>query len=143
MKSFKLFHAMIALIALCVMPSAASAQTGGPFDLSWHTIDGGGIMVATGGPFTLAGTLGQADASEPLVGGAFSLSGGFWPGATGVGPCSGADFVEPFGTLDFFDVLAFLNAFTAMQPAADMNNDTVYDFFDVQIYLGLFAAGCP
>ena len=47
------------------------------------------------------------------------------------------------GTLDFFDVQAFLNAFTAQDPAADINGDTLFDFFDVQLYLSLFSAGCP
>ncbi len=47
------------------------------------------------------------------------------------------------GTLDFFDVQAFLDAFAAQDPAADINGDTLFDFFDIQIYLSLFSAGCP
>ncbi|KAA0215031.1 MAG: VCBS repeat-containing protein [Leptolyngbya sp. PLA3] len=47
------------------------------------------------------------------------------------------------GTLDFFDVQAFLQAFSAGQPAGDFNNDGVYDFFDVQAFLQAFADGCP
>lgn len=47
------------------------------------------------------------------------------------------------GEVDFFDVQAFLGAFTAQQPAADLNGDLAFDFFDVQIFLGIFAAGCP
>ncbi|MBX3321910.1 MAG: hypothetical protein KF757_02855 [Phycisphaeraceae bacterium] len=58
-------------------------------------------------------------------------------------PCSPADFSTPYGTLDFFDVSAFLAAFSAQNPAADLNNDGNFDFFDVQIYLAAFAAGCP
>ena len=45
--------------------------------------------------------------------------------------------------MNFFDVAAFLNAFSAMLPAADMNNDNLWDFFDVQAYLQAFSAGCP
>lgn len=63
-------------------------------------------------------------------------------GDTG-GPCNDADFAEPFGVLDFFDVLAFLQAFSASDPSADLNNDTLFDFFDVQSYLNAFAGGCP
>jgi len=45
--------------------------------------------------------------------------------------------------LDFFDVLAFLNAYTSMDPFADINVDGAFDFFDVQAFLAGFAAGCP
>ncbi len=45
--------------------------------------------------------------------------------------------------LNFFDVQTFLNAYAAMDPVADFNDDTVFDFFDVLLYLEAFAAGCP
>ncbi len=45
--------------------------------------------------------------------------------------------------LDFFDVQAFLGAFSAQQPGADLNNDGLFNFFDVQTFLSLFSAGCP
>ena len=47
------------------------------------------------------------------------------------------------GVLDFFDVSAFLNAYTAMDPVADINGDGVFDFFDVIGFLNAFNAGCP
>ncbi|MBX3323964.1 MAG: hypothetical protein KF757_13355 [Phycisphaeraceae bacterium] len=56
-------------------------------------------------------------------------------------PCP-ADF-NGDGILDFFDVSAFLAAFSAQHASADMNGDGVFDFFDVQMFLGAFAAGCP
>ncbi len=60
-----------------LMPSAfAFAQSGGTFDLSWNTIDGGG-GTSTGGTFTLNGTAGQSDAGT-LGGGTFILRGGYW-----------------------------------------------------------------
>lgn len=59
------------------------------------------------------------------------------------GPCNLADFATPFGVLDFFDVQAFLQAFSSSNPIADVNNDLVLDFFDVQTFLQAFAAGCP
>jgi len=58
-------------------------------------------------------------------------------------PCNDADFAEPFGTLDFFDVLAFLQAFSNQDPAADINSDGLWDFFDVLAFLQAFSAGCP
>lgn len=69
-------------------------------------------------------------------GGAFSYTRAFGPG------CTRADLAEPFGELNFFDVSAFLQAFGAMDRAADLNNDMQFDFFDVSAYLALFGAGC-
>ena len=47
------------------------------------------------------------------------------------------------GNLDFFDVSAFLGAYSAMDPAADFDGNGVFDFFDVSAFLGAFSAGCP
>ncbi len=47
------------------------------------------------------------------------------------------------GTLDFFDVSAFLTAFNSMDPVADFNNDGVFNFFDVSAFLNEFNSGCP
>lgn len=58
-------------------------------------------------------------------------------------PCSPADLAGPFGQLNFFDVSAFLSAFNAMDPAADLNGDGRFDFFDVSGFLSAFSAGCP
>jgi len=44
--------------------------------------------------------------------------------------------------LDFFDVQLFLSLFAAHDPAADWNHDGVFDFFDVQQFLNAFAEGC-
>jgi hypothetical protein len=59
------------------MATIALAQTGGPYDLSWSTIDEGGPS-STGDSYSLGGTAGQIDASGPLTGGSFELTGGFW-----------------------------------------------------------------
>ncbi|MGI9015219.1 MAG: hypothetical protein ACR2GY_13360 [Phycisphaerales bacterium] len=75
----------IASIALAGFATAAlgmSLVAGGTYDLSWHTIDGGG-GTSTGGSFSLSGTIGQHDAGGSLTGGNFSLAGGFWAGAGG------------------------------------------------------------
>lgn len=47
------------------------------------------------------------------------------------------------GTLDFFDVSAFLSAYNAQDPAADFNGDGMFNFFDVSAFLNAFNAGCP
>ena len=56
-------------------------------------------------------------------------------------PCI-ADFNHD-GTLDFFDVQAFLNAYATMDPFADINLDGAWDFFDVLGFLQGFSSGCP
>lgn len=53
-----------------------------------------------------------------------------------------ADFSAPFGTLDIFDVLAFLELFTAGDTEADLNHDDRWDFFDLQALLISFSGGC-
>ncbi|MGV6814969.1 MAG: GC-type dockerin domain-anchored protein [Phycisphaerales bacterium] len=47
------------------------------------------------------------------------------------------------GSLDFFDVSAFLAAFVAMDPIADFTGDGAFNFFDVSAFLSAFGAGCP
>ncbi len=62
----------------------------------------------------------------------------------GAGGCNIADLAEPFGSLDFSDVVAFLSAFGAMQGAADLAEPFgSWDFSDVVAFLGAFGAGCP
>lgn len=56
------------------------AQSGGGYELTWSTIDGGGAMFSTGGTYSLGGTVGQHDAGTPS-GGSYTLVGGFWGGA--------------------------------------------------------------
>jgi hypothetical protein len=71
--------AALACVLVLVLLGAprASSQTGGQYDLSWTTIDGGGITLATGGDYELGGTIGQEDTGA-TAGGAYSLNGGFW-----------------------------------------------------------------
>lgn len=55
-----------------------------------------------------------------------------------------ADFAEPLGQLNFFDVSAFLSAYLSDDPAADLARPFgSLDFFDVSAYLSAFGAGCP
>jgi hypothetical protein len=71
---------VLAALALLALASTARAQSGGPYTLSWSTVDGGG-GTSPGGAYTLAGTAGQPDAGL-LAGGNYTLSGGFWVGGT-------------------------------------------------------------
>ncbi len=122
------------LLLTITLASVALAQD---FDLTWHTIDGGGGYSA-GGDFELEGTIGQHDAGPstgPMTGGDFTLSGGFWPVANvcaclgdmngdgvkdgldiqqfaacviGGGSCSCAD-VDAVGGVTIGDVAAFVS----------------------------------
>jgi len=47
------------------------------------------------------------------------------------------------GSLNFFDVSAFLSAFSAQQVCGDYNQDNSYNFLDVSAFLAGFGAGCP
>lgn len=53
-----------------------------------------------------------------------------------------ADF-NTDGSLDFFDLSAFLDALGNKDRAADFSMDGEYDFFDVSAFLNLYSAGCP
>ena len=74
---------LVAATVLLLAISPASAQSGGPYDLTWSTVDGGGYTFSAGGAYSLGGTAGQPDAGV-LEGGDYSLAGGFWGGALAV-----------------------------------------------------------
>jgi hypothetical protein len=55
------------------------AQTGGDYDVSWWTVDGGGTTANRGGRYGLDATAGQPDAAV-WAGDDYALAGGLWPG---------------------------------------------------------------
>lgn len=72
------------------------------------------------------------------------LVGGVWngPGSTECPPACVADF-NGDGTLNFFDISAFLGAFNLQDPAADLDENGSFNFFDISTFLQEFTAGCP
>jgi hypothetical protein len=80
-------------IAAC-LHSGAFAQSGGVYNLTWNTFDGGGATFVTGGNFSLGGTIGQPDAGA-MSGGTFTLAGGFWQALNSV---SGVEMPVPPGS---------------------------------------------
>ena len=68
---------LVSLVCLW-LAATALAQSGGGYDLTWSTVDGGGGE-SSGGGYTVAGTAGQPDANT-LTGGGYTLKGGFWAG---------------------------------------------------------------
>jgi len=81
--------AVLLALALAVGALAVYAQAGGGYDLTWNTVDAGGVTrnTASGGGYTLSGTAGQPDAAT-WTGGGYTLSGGFWHAASGAGGTS-------------------------------------------------------
>lgn len=69
---------LLCVILLLAFASWVQAQSGGGYDLTWSTIDGGGTIGSEGGTYTLGGTIGQPDAGQPMSGGIYTLQGGFW-----------------------------------------------------------------
>lgn len=69
---------ILALLAAGTAAALARSPDQG-YDLSWHTVNGGGYTWSTGGTYALGGTIGQPDAGL-LAGGRYELGGGFWAG---------------------------------------------------------------
>ena len=97
------------LLALC---HGARAQSGGIYDLSWNTCDGGG-GASSGGIYILSGTIGQPDAGPAQAGGIYNCSGGFWPGSGAPVCYSNCDGSTSPPVLNVNDFICFLNRFAA------------------------------
>jgi len=58
-------------------------------------------------------------------------------------PCP-ADLADPAGTLNFFDIVAFIDLYNSGDPGADLAEPFgSLNFFDVAAYVDLYNAGCP
>lgn len=116
-----------------------------------------GDAIALGGVFNGAGS---TCATSPCVGACYipatggciqfnkatcDAVGGDWqgPGTTECETCP-IDYAEPFGTLNFFDVSAFLGLYGSQNPDADLAAPFgTFNFFDISEFLSLYNAGCP
>ena len=67
------------LLSLTLLGGAQSPQQ--TYEISWWTVDGGGVTLTTGDAYRLGGTVGQPDAGV-MTGGDYSLGGGLWRGAS-------------------------------------------------------------
>jgi len=109
--------------------------------------DFGGDVVVAGELVTLSTTL-PLNTTQPLLDpngnqvGTVTTTGTATIVATGTAPSCPADMTGD-GQLNFFDVSAFLGAFSAMDPAADFTGDGQFNFFDVSAFLTAFGNGCP
>jgi hypothetical protein len=122
-------------IAMLLAALFAASLAATDYDLTWHTIDGGG-GTSVGGAFELSGTIGQPDAAT-MSGGGFTLAGGFWSGSTepSTPPCLGD--INSDGVIDVSDLLVLLGAWGSCPGcAADINGDGVVDVSDLLVLLG-------
>jgi hypothetical protein len=76
-RAMKLVVAIVVGLALFFGAAGSQAQSGGGYDLTWHTIDNGGGTIGNGS-YTLNGTIGQPEAGTALSSAGYTLSGGFW-----------------------------------------------------------------
>lgn len=82
--------AVLLAAGLYLADASPAAPLQSPYNLSWHTVDGGG-GASTVGTYALGGTAGQPDAGD-LLAGRYRLAGGFWADApSGCEDVVGAD----------------------------------------------------
>ena len=118
-------------VIVCILRFAVGStwgQSGGNFDLSWSTIDGGG-GTSSNGDFVLSGTIGQPDA-DWSNGEEYELLGGFWPGG-------------PLCFVAFDDFARFADYWLTADLTADLNDDEDLDFADLQWLADYWLFSCP
>ncbi len=120
----------VVLIVCAIFGQWVSADSDGPYELSWSTIDGGGGQ-SSGGQFVLTGTIGQPDAGY-LGGGDYELLGGFWVG----GPLCIVNFV------DFANFAEYWMQ-TGVGLPADLYEDGVINYDDLLEFANVWLCLCP
>ena len=140
--SAKGINTSLAVLLSLAALTAAGAQS---FDLSWHTVDGGGATFSTGGDFELGGTIGQPDAGF-MSGGDFELTGGFW--AAAVPTCGCLSDVNNDGQRTGADIQGFVDCLTAVGTncaCADVDGMPGLDVNDVAVFVDnlIIGATCP
>jgi hypothetical protein len=144
MRSTRALLTALGPCAALALPGTAVAQTGGPYDLSWNTQDGGG-GTSSGGPYAITGVIGQPDAGPPLSGGNETLSGGFLPSAAV--PCyANCDGSTSLPVLNVQDFSCFLVRFASGDLYANCDGSTqppVLNVADFGCFLTRYSAGCP
>jgi len=126
--------ALLGVFLLMTVP--ASAQSGGDYYLSWHTIDGGG-GTSSSGPYVLTGTIGQPDAAYS-AGGSYELLGGFWPG----GPLCFVDF-RHFARFAEHWLETGCDAGNNFCGGADLNHLGDVDLIDFGLFVDEWLYYCP
>ena len=132
-----MLSATITVLALAA--GSLAVAVGGPFEINWHTMDGGG-GTSSGGSFELSGTIGQADAGAAMTGGSYAVSGGFWAGGEAASSCL-AD-LNGDGTVDAADLATMLGAWGSNPGSpADLDDNGDVNAADLAILLGAWQHG--
>ena len=118
------------LFVLLLTAAVLTASAFGAYEVSWHTIDGGG-GVSSGGTYTLMGTIGQPEAGA-MSGGRYEMVGGFWPG-------------EPLCTVDFYHYARFAQYWLETGPGlpADLYEDDIVNWLDMGVFVDEWLYYCP
>ena len=126
----------VVLVFILAMISSAWGMTGGQYEVSWSTIDGGG-GTSSNGPYVLTGTIGQPDAAYS-AGGNYELLGGFWPG----GPICVVDFYRfaRFAEWWLEEDCTELNKWCG---GADLNHEDGVDLVDLSWFVNEWLYYCP
>lgn len=99
-----------------------------------------GTVIGETTEFELASEVGDSTVLLDLP---IALDPGIEPVILRIGtPCDQADYAEPFGQLDVFDILVFFDLFIAAAPSADVSGDGRLDVFDVLLYFDAFIDAC-
>ncbi len=128
----------LAVTSFAALAFAAFAQTGGPYDLSWHNIGPGGST--SDGSYDLLGSIGQPDAAT-MSGGSYTLTGGFLPG----GPtCALAGDLDGDGQVTVLDIQMIAGAWpqTSASFPYDQSGDGDLDIQDVTMVAAQFGDAC-
>jgi hypothetical protein len=130
MKAIRIIKKHLVLLAALAIAGIAYGQTGGPYILTWSTIDGGGGR-SSGGTYKLTGTIGQPDAAYSS-GGNYELLGGFWPGG-------------PLCIVNFYDFAAFALYWleTGSGLPADLDDSGKVDIYDLKLFVEHWLCPCP
>ncbi len=119
---------LFTLFILLLFSTATYAQSGGGYDLTWSTIDGGG-GTSTGGIYSLTGTIGQPDAGV-MAGDIYTVNGGFWA----------SDYAC---IVDLLDMANFTGEWLNSGGVADFNSDNIVNLGDYRILAGAWLKVCP
>ena len=140
------FFKRMATVAIVITCSTAIAQSGGGYDLTWNTCDGGGYMFSSNGSYSLGGTIGQPDAqiAPVMSGGTFELTGGFWPVAN---VCYCLADMNGDGKKNGLDVQQFVGCILTGDncSCADVDQANGVTLADVPVFVNALLAGatCP
>ncbi len=142
----RLRQAVLPLVALLLLVTVASAQSGGGtstslstgYDLSWSSVDNGGGE-CSGGGYTLNGAVGQLDAGI-LSGGDYTLQGGFHR-------CAVLHDLDDNGVVNMSDVMQVASRWRCRcgdecyDAYYDLDDDCDIDVVDIMLVVAQWGEG--